>query len=78
MNDVTANLNYIVYPTYKTFEAYGLSTREIPAKNLYCVIDIDDLRIVYSSSTKKMCIDYITKLTMRVTTHRKINNDQLH
>lgn len=78
MNDIVKDLNYIICPTYKVFDIYGLSTKDILAKNLFCVIDLDGPRVVASYSTKKFCVDYITKLTLRVTTHRKINNDQIH
>jgi hypothetical protein len=72
------DLNYIICLTYDVFDRYGLSTKEVLAKNKYCVIDLGNPRIVQSFPRKIDCMEYITILTNRVATHRKLKEEQLH
>ena len=55
--ELVKNLNYISCRTEKVFDLYGISTRNVPAKNLYSVIDIEERRLIHSAMTKKMCND---------------------
>lgn len=78
MNKYVKDLNYSICRTFEVFDVYGLSTKEIHSKNKFCVIDIDNKRIVQSFMTKRHCMEYITVLTNRIVTHRKIQDDQIH
>lgn len=78
MKDIYKDINYIICITYDVFDKYGLSTKDVHSKNRFCVIDLDNLRIVQSFPRKIDCIEYITILTNRIVTHRKIQDGQLH
>ncbi len=78
MNKYVKDLNYIICRTHEVFDRYSLSTKDIPAKNKFCVIDIDKLRIVESFMTRRHCMEYLTILINRVVTHRKIQDEMMH
>lgn len=71
-------LNLIAVKTLDIFDQYGISTKEIPVRLMFSVIDLDKWKIVDSFYTKKDAIEFITQLTNRVSMHRKITNEQIH
>lgn len=71
-------LNLVIAKTFDVFDQYGISTRNINVKLQFSVIDLDKWEIVESFITKRDAIEYVTQLTNRVHTHRKIDSDQYH
>lgn len=71
-------LNLVVVKTFDVFDQYGISTKNVPVKLMFSVIDLDAWEIKDSFTTKRDAVEYITQITNRVSTFRKINDEQIH